>query len=81
MKPFVYRKFLNGSKSPSTGAVYAYHGPAPWNPKIKSTFFEVSDCHVSARLHMADIDSVDDFIKKLEKIRDAAEAMIKFLKK
>lgn len=80
-KPFIFRKFLNGPKSPSTGVVYAYQGPAPWDTKTKTTFFEISDCHVKARLHMSDLDSTEDFIKKLKTIRDAAEAMIAHLKK
>ena len=81
MKPFVKRQFLNGEKSPSTGIVYAYHGVAPWDKKRTTKFFEIADCHQSARLHQSDIDTDDDFIEKLEKIQKTLNKFIHHLKK
>lgn len=81
MKPFVSRKFLNSPTSPSTGTVYAYHGTAPWDKSRKTKFFEISDCHQSARLHQSDIDSDEDFIEKLEIIQNTLKKFIKHLKR
>ena len=81
MKPFINRKFLNNKKSPSTGTVYAYYGKAPWNKKEITKFFEIADCHQSARLHQTELDNDADFIKKLEKIQKTLKQFINHLKK
>lgn len=80
-KLFIKRKFLNSKKSPSSGSIYAYSGPAPWDPSKMSTFLEIADCQQAARLHLSEIDSVDDFIKKLKNVVKVTNSMIKYLEK
>lgn len=80
-KTFVNRQFLNRKNSPSSGSVYAYHGKAPWNKRSNTKFFELADCHQSARLHQSELDSDDDFIEKLEKVQKTLSKFIKHLKK
>lgn len=71
---------LNSSKSPSTGSVTAYCGKSPWPKAIKEyMFLEVSDCHSKSRLHISQIDTKADFIKKMKKLHKAIGEYIKFL--
>jgi hypothetical protein len=82
MKKYINRKWLNKKGSPSTGTVVAYAGPSPWNPKKEtSIFFEVSDCHCSARLHKTTEDNMSDFIYKLRKLAKTANDFADHLSK
>lgn len=78
------RVWVNPEDSPSTGSVVAYHGPANWGIKDEDrgneSFFEVSDCHQKVKLHRCKFDSMDDFIKKIEAVRDAAAEFAFYLK-
>jgi len=78
------RQWLNPHGHPSTGAVVAYHGVAPWTRKGKKevmTILEISDCHSKIRLHKAETDSLDDFIAKMETLRDVVGAFVEHLRK
>ncbi len=76
------RQWLNKKGSPSTGAVAAYHGQSPWERKGEYySYFEVSDCHNSIRLHKTEIDSQRDFIRKIRKLSLAAKEFADFLEK
>lgn len=80
---FIKRVWLNDPDSPSTGNVVAYDGEivdyddAPYH----STFFRVSDCHVSANIHKAAYDTEREFINKLTTIRDTLNEFIAHLEK
>ena len=78
------RIWVNSENSPSTGSVVAYHGPANWGnskeDRKNDTFFEVSDCHTRARLHRSRFETEEEFIKKMELVRDAAAEFIFYLK-
>lgn len=79
-KTYSKRKWLNKSSSPSTGAAAAYYGPMPWGKKgQKYTYFEVSDCHNSIRLHQNEIEPIDDFIRKLRSLAKMANDFADFL--
>lgn len=80
-KIFSRREWLNRDKSASTGSVAAYHGPARWTKGDDETitFLEVADCHVKARLHQTYADTPEDFIKKLQLLRDVIGEFIDFL--
>jgi thymidylate synthase len=53
-----------------------------WNPKKEtSIFFEVSDCHCSARLHKTTEDNMSDFIYKLRKLAKTANDFADHLSK
>lgn len=76
--------WLNPDDHPSTGSVVAYHGDSPWSKNDKaetSTFLEIADCHSKVRLHRADIDSMNDFIVKMEKLRGAIDEFITALRR
>ena len=79
-KTYSKRKWLNKSNSPSTGSAVAFHGQTPWGKKgQKFTFFEVSDCHNSVRLHQTEIESKEDFIRKMRKLAKMADNFADFL--
>ena len=64
------RTWLNKYDSPSTGNVVAFDGEVTWrDEKIRSVFFSVSDCNVSARLHKTDDDTIQDFIDKMKLLK------------
>ena len=78
------RLWVNPESCPSTGSVVAYHGPVNWGRSDEKrgteSFFEVSDCHQKARLHRCKYDSMDEFIKKVEAVRDIANDFSIYLK-
>lgn len=78
---FIKREWLNDPDSPSTGNVVAYDGVLVDydNEPYRSTFFRVSDCHVSANIHKASYDSDDDFIEKMKRIRNVMNDFIEHL--
>lgn len=79
-KTYSKRKWLNKSSSASTGAAVAFHGQMPWGKKgQKFTYFEVSDCHNSIRLHQTEVESRDDFIRKMRKLAKMANDFANFL--
>ena len=68
MKTYQDRVWLNKHGNPSSGSVMAYHGPAPWDRKKTMSVLEVSDCHGKIRLHRSEMDSNNDFVRKLRKL-------------
>ena len=75
------RTWLNKDNSASTGNVVAFDGVVGWrDEKIRSTFLSISDCSVSARLHKSDDDMIDDFIDKMELLKNEIELFIDYLK-
>ena len=73
------RQWLNKDDSPSTGSFVAYSGPSPWKKKERLTFIEIADCHEKVRLHIAPMDTKDDFIAKLIKLRNGLTKFIEYL--
>ena len=81
MSNFKIEKFLNDSDSPSSASVVAYCGKAPWKRHKKDyLYFELADCNGKVRLHMSDLDTEKDFIRKLEKLGGALGDYINHLK-
>lgn len=78
---FIRREWLNAPDSPSTGNVVAYDGILTDydNETYHSTFFRVSDCHVSANIHKASYDTDEDFINKMKRIRSMLNDFIEHL--
>lgn len=61
------RTWLNNNNSPSTGSVVCYDGDVDFSGEIiRSTFISISDCSKSAKLHIAEYDTIEDFIEKLK---------------
>jgi hypothetical protein len=76
------RTWLNKENSPSTGNVVAFEGNVLWKgEKIYSAFLSISDCNVSARLHKADEDTLQDFIDKMKVLKNEVELFINHLEK
>jgi hypothetical protein len=81
MSNFSERIWLNRKGSPSTGSVVTYCGEALWKShKDEYMYFELADCNNKVRLHMSDLDTKKDFIKKMEKLHEALGRFIVFLK-
>lgn len=79
-KTYSKRKWLNKSGSPSTGSAVAYYGKMPWgNKKQPYLYFEVSDCHNSIRLHQTEVESREDFIRKMRDLAKMANDFADFL--
>lgn len=83
---FCEKTWLNPQDSPSTGLCVAYDGTSLWQDagqdspnRYRNTFFQVSDCHSSIRLHPTDDDSYEDYIKKLSKLRTTLDHYISYL--
>lgn len=65
------RQWLNSENSPSTGNIVCFDGDITHNGNIaRNIFVSISDCYNSARLHMTEDDSVEDFVKKITLLRD-----------
>jgi hypothetical protein len=71
------REWLNSDGSSSTGSIVCFHGKSSWANKhgeqADSTFIEIADCHVKARLHRSEFDTLDDFITKLNLLRSTLD--------
>lgn len=83
MHSYSKRQWLNPDGHPSTGSVVAYHGEAPWRKGKKRdemTILEISDCHNKVRLHRAETDTLEDFVGKMEKLRNAIDEFIDHLR-
>ncbi len=78
---FIKRVWLNEPDSASTGNVVAFDGEMVDydNQPFQSTFFRVSDCHVSANIHKASYDTDQEFIDKMKRVRDVLDEFIAHL--
>jgi len=70
---FNKRVWLNPDSSSSTGSVVCYSGKANWTEEGKDSpaytrFVEIADCHNKVRIHQGQLDSLDDFINKIDKM-------------
>ena len=76
------RTWLNKESSPSTGNVVAFDGLNTWKgEKIRNTFLSVSDCYSTIRLHPTEDENMDDFINKLEVLKNDITEFIEYLEK
>lgn len=75
------RTWLNNENSPSTGNVVCFDREVKYkDEKIRTTFISISDCYNTAKLHVAEYDTIDDFILKLEKLNSEIADFIDHLK-
>ena len=75
MKTFNRRLWLNKSNISSTGSIVCYSGKSPWTDKNTSKpvtirFVEVADCHNKIRIHQSERESLADFVKKVERMKN-----------
>lgn len=75
---FVGKEWLNPESSASTGSIAGYWGESPFETTSENpyVFLEIADCHGKVRLHMSDVDTKEDFIEKLTKLRDFVDSFI-----
>jgi hypothetical protein len=75
------RTWLNPLKSDSTGSVVAFNGDITYKGElIEEMFLEISDCKNKLRLHITSDESKEDFIRKMELLRDEINMFINHLK-
>lgn len=76
------RQWLNSEDSPSTGNIVCFDGDITHNGNVaRNIFVSISDCYNSARLHMTEDDSVEDFVKKITLLRNELTNFINHLNK
>lgn len=76
------RQWLNSEDSPSTGNIVCFDGDTTHNGNVaRNIFVSISDCYNSARLHMTEDDSVEDFVEKITLLRDELTNFINHLNK
>lgn len=74
------RQWLNSVDSPSTGNIVCFDGDTTHNGNVaRNIFVSISDCYNSARLHMTEDDSVEDFVEKITLLRDELTNFINHL--
>ena len=74
------RIWLNSEDSPSTGNIVCFDGDTTHNGNVaRNIFVSISDCYNSARLHMTEDDSVEDFVKKITLLRNELTNFINHL--
>lgn len=82
MKQYNKRTWLNPITKDASSSVVAFNGTVTdFKGKVyPSTFLEISDCQRKIRLHQTADDSREDFIEKLELLKNEIELFIKNLK-
>jgi len=83
MSEYSRRQWLNPDGHPSTGSVVAYHGESPWDRDGKPdvmTILEISDCHSKVRLHRSEKDTLEEFVGKMETLRDVIDDFVAHLR-
>lgn len=74
------RIWLNSEDSPSTGNIVCFDGDTTHNGNVaRNIFISISDCYNSARLHMTEDDSIEDFVKKITLLRNELTNFINHL--
>lgn len=74
------RQWLNSEDSSSTGNIVCFDGDTTHNGNVaRNIFVSISDCYNSARLHMTEDDSVEDFVEKITLLRDELTNFINHL--
>ena len=72
--------WLNEFESPSTGSIVCFDGFREYSDfPDRCTFIEIADCHQKIRLHKAQGDTLEDFIAKATKMRNALTYFINHL--
>ena len=76
------RTWLNKENSPSTGNIVCFDGDTTHNGNVaRNMFVSISDCYNSARLHLTEDGTIDDFIYKLKTLKDELSSFINHLEK
>lgn len=81
----MYKKqiWLNKENNPSTSNVVAFDGMVKdyiVGDTYRSTFLKISDCSKTVKLHIANYDTIEDFIDKLQRLENVISDFIEHLK-
>lgn len=75
------RIWLNNNNSPSTGSVVCFCGDILYKgEKVNQSFLQISDCDRAIRIHKIEGDTDQDFIDKLELLKNTISDFIEELK-
>jgi len=75
------RTWLNKIESSSTSSIITFDGDVKYPDKTyRDTFIKISDCKNSIILHKKDSEDMDDFITKLDILKNEIELFINHLK-
>lgn len=75
------RTWLNKTESSSTSSIVAFDGNVEYTDKTyRDTFVKISDCKHSIILHKKDSEEMQDFIEKLNLLKNEIELFINYLK-
>jgi len=76
------RTWLNDENSSSTSSIVSFDGYVDYGKEtFRDTFIRISDCSKSIKLHKNDNETMEDFIKRLELLKNEISSFIKYLKK
>lgn len=78
------RRWLNEPTISSSGSVVCYHGfclDEDDEDPYELLFCEIADCHYKVRIHKAVFESRQQFIVKMELLKDSIDSFINHLKK
>lgn len=74
------RIWLNKISSPSTGSIVCFDGEMLYRGEmVNNSFVQISDCDRSIRLHKIEGETDNDFIEKLEVLKNEVEHFINHL--
>lgn len=79
-KEYISKKWLNPPSSSFTSTVAAYDKTYDKDGACRSTWLKISDCYRGIHLHPDDDNNIDDFINKLELLKDEISLFIEHLK-
>jgi hypothetical protein len=73
MNKYVKKVWLNPEESSSTGSVVVFDGPFKYKDDmdtLRDTFVEIKDCNCGIRLHRTYADTEQEFIDKVETLKN-----------
>lgn len=74
------RTWLNKDDSPSTSSIISFDGEVDYNGEVvRTTFLKISDCHNIVKLHVAEYDTIEDFIEKMKLLGTEIDLFVKHL--
>ena len=83
MNKYIKKVWLNPMDSASTGSVAVFDGPYKYKADMKAkrdSFVEIKDCTCGIRLHRTYEDTEQDFINKVELLRNVLDDFLIHLK-
>lgn len=83
MNKYIKKVWLNPEESASTGSICVFDGPYKYKTDMevkRDSFVEVKDCTNGIRLHRTFEDTEQNFINKVETLKDVLNEFLTHLK-